>query len=1557
MSPSNSSTSSNEAPEQYGAEDQIANLERTVTESTSQNPNDNVLTRLETLSRSLSHMTRSDMSTFQIDANDFDLKQVLKFLASRNEDQGVQQKKTDVFFEDLTVIGKNSAAAFVADVGSAFTPITKLLKGGKSKQEKLDLSKMPKTRKCIQGVTGFAAQGAMVLVLGRPGSGCSTMLKAIGGETQTYIKVEGDVSYDGIPRETMIKKYKDQLIYVPELDEHFPYLTVEETLKFAIGCKTPAVRVDNVSRDRYISTIKDLYTVLFGLKHVEKTLVGNDFVRGISGGQRKRVSIAEAMSTRGTVYCYDNATRGLDASTALEFVEALRTSINITETTALVTAYQASENIYQLFDHVTVLYLGRQVYFGPIGEAVDYFVNLGFEKPTRQTSSEFLTAVTDPLERKPRRGFEHKVPTNADEFEQCWRNSTEFANLKEEIARRKSRVNTENTMQMFHDIHRSEQQRGTGKDSLYTVNFLEQLRLCTLRGFRNNINNISYSITFVVVAIVQAFVVGSSYYNTTETSMGSFSRGGVIFFDLLYFSIMSLASITALFENKPIINKQRGYTLYHPSAQIIAGQISDFPARFIGILAFSIPLYFLSNLKREAGAFFSFVLFSNVAVQAVNSFFTLLASLTPDINSAHALTGVFVMMMILYSSFLIQRPSMYWWFKWFSYMNPILYGFESMITMEFRGRIMECSPSEVIPSGTYYASVPDSDRICGFTGSHLSRELYPDAGNIVSGDVYMEIVFDYFFKHCWRNLGILILMILGFVALNCILVEKYNPMIAAADKLIFVKGGHIPQDIAKVAGLSETETSTVDDLEAGDLAKEPAQEQDVQHSSSSTDTTPQVKGNIFTSGGRLGSNDIFMWQNVEYVVPYQGEQRKLLDKVDGWVLPGTLTALMGESGAGKTTLLNVLSRRTDVGVVTGDLLINGKPLDSTFERRTGYVQQQDVHISELTVRESLLFAARLRRPASVPDAEKVEYVEKVMEILNMDDYADAIAGKLGFGLNVEQRKKLSIATELVAKPSLLLFLDEPTSGLDSQSAWAIVQVLRQLAAAGQAILCTIHQPSATLFEQFDRLLLLKVGGQTVYFGDIGKNSSTVLNYFESQGARKCQPTENSAEYLLEVIGAGATASVNEDWHQLWAKSPESKAVHKKLQTMIRDSAVKIASRTTDHRELEAKYAAPYRVQFAQVFRRTWTQFSRDLVYLKAKIMLMVLGGLVHGFSFWRVKHTVIGMQNTMFANFMAIVISAPLTNQIQARAIESRELFEVRESKSHTFHWSTLLISQFLTEIPYSVFASTLYFIAWYFPIGLSHSATTMGFWWLNYCIFFQLYYVSLGLGIVYASPDLPSANVILGMIFNFIIGFCGVVQLPSLLPTFWKFMWRASPFTYYVDSMLSTCIHDREVVCSSEEMNYLEPVGNQSCGEYLSEYFETHNGYLSNPDDYSNCGVCSYKVGDQYLSLVGMSMSHRWRNVGLYFVYILFNLWAMLFMYWLFRVRGLSIKLPSFKSAKPKAQPQEDEDSEDTEQGAEEVKDGVEETVKNDVEKGQEGLDQIAAEETAAANEKMVTN
>lgn len=184
----------------------------------------------------------------------------------------------------------------------------------------------------------------------------------------------------------------------------------------------------------------------------------------------------------------------------------------------------------------------------------------------------------------------------------------------------------------------------------------------------------------------------------------------------------------------------------------------------------------------------------------------------------------------------------------------------------------------------------------------------------------------------------------------------------------------------------------------------------------------------------------------------------------------------------KDHITDTLAVRVSVGVVTGDTLIDGVPTDATFQHQVGYAQQQDLHLSTMTIREALEFSAILRQPAETSRKEKLLYVDHVIDMLEMQDFADAIIGVPGEGLNIEQRKLLTIGVELAARPQLLIFFDEPTSGLDSQSSWVISTLIKKLANNGQAVLCTIHQPSAILFNQFDRLLLFAPGGRTVYFG-------------------------------------------------------------------------------------------------------------------------------------------------------------------------------------------------------------------------------------------------------------------------------------------------------------------------------------------------------------------------------------------------------------------------------------------------------------------------------------------
>ena len=173
----------------------------------------------------------------------------------------------------------------------------------------------------------------------------------------------------GIPQQTMIKNFKGELGYNQEVDKHFPHLTVWETLTFAAAARTPGNRIQGISRKDHIEHMTQVIMNLFGLTHTKDTKVGNDYIRGVSGGERKRVSIAEMALAGSAIGAWDNSTRGLDAASALEFTNALKIASKTSGMCNAVAIYQASQAIYDLFDKAIVLYEGRQIYFGPTDKA------------------------------------------------------------------------------------------------------------------------------------------------------------------------------------------------------------------------------------------------------------------------------------------------------------------------------------------------------------------------------------------------------------------------------------------------------------------------------------------------------------------------------------------------------------------------------------------------------------------------------------------------------------------------------------------------------------------------------------------------------------------------------------------------------------------------------------------------------------------------------------------------------------------------------------------------------------------------------------------------------------------------------------------------------------------------------------------------------------------------------------------------------------------------------------------------------------------------------------
>ncbi|KAK9368335.1 ABC-2 type transporter-domain-containing protein [Lipomyces kononenkoae] len=1305
----------------------------------------------------------------------------------------------------------------------------------------------------LRDFEGLLQPGEMLMVLGRPGSGCSTFLKTVAGDTHGfYMDQNSYMNYQGVPFQLMKTQFRGEVLYNAETDVHFPHLTVGQTLYFAALARTPSNRIRGVSREKYAGHMRDVVMAMLGLSHTVNTKVGDDFVRGVSGGERKRVSIAEAMLGGAPLQCWDNSTRGLDSATALTFIRNLKLFAQTTQTTSLVSLYQASQDAYDQFDKVTVLYEGRQIFFGPTNIAKQFFFDMGFTCPERQTTGDFLTSLTNPSERMVRPGFEAKVPRTPDEFAQRWRESEVRLQLLKEIDEfDKTYPLNGPSLQAFTRSRQANQARHIRVTSPYTISVPMQIKLCVWRGFQRLRGDLTLFFTTIISNIIMALVVSSVFYNLPPTTDSFYSRGALLFFAILLNAFSSALEILTLYAQRPIVEKHTRYAFYHPFTEAVASMLCDMPLKVMVCLSFNLTLYFMTNLRREVGAFFTFLLFSFSVVMAMSMIFRSIASVSRTISQAMAPAGILILMLVIYTGFTIPVSYMHPWFRWLNYLDPIAYGFESLMINEFRHRTFACT--SFVPSGPNYTDLPANERICSVVGAIAGQDS-------VLGDDYIGLKFDYYDSHLWRNLGIVWAFVVFFCGVYLAATEYISAAKSKGELLVF-KRGKLPDTV-----------NAADD-----------EENALSHDNENLESdSPSGEFNL------QKQTDIFFWKDVCYDIKIKGEPRRLLNAVDGFVKPGTLTALMGSSGAGKTTLLDVLASRVTIGVVTGQMLVNGHERDFSFQRKTGYVQQQDLHLSTSTVREALTFSAVLRQPAEIPRADKIAYVDEVIRILEMESYADAVVGVPGEGLNVEQRKRLTIGVELVAKPELLLFLDEPTSGLDSQTAWSICTLMRNLANNGQAILCTIHQPSAVLFQEFDRLLFLVAGGKTVYFGEIGENSKTLTSYFEKNGSHPCPPNANPAEWMLDVVGAAPGSIAARDWAEVWMESPERAAVRAEIDQM-REELSKIPPNID--KNSAGEFSAGYLEQFWTVLKRVCEQYYRTPSYIWSKVGLATAAALFIGFSFWKADTSLQGLQNQMFAVFLLFMTFGNMCAQMMPHFVTQRALYEVRERPSKTYGWKAFMAANIVAEIPWQVLCAITTYFAWYYPIGLYKNAEPMDqvhergalmfLLIMGFYIFTSTFAHMVVAGIEIADTAANLSN----LLFSLCLIFCGVLVGPSSMPGFWIFMYRVSPFTYLVDAMLSVGVANTQVHCSDIELLSFNPAANLTCGEYMASYVSTSGGQVMNPDDTSGCKFCTISSTNTFLASVSSSYSHRWRNFGLIWAYIVFNVFSAIFFYWLARV------------------------------------------------------------------------
>ena len=1150
---------------------------------------------------------------------------------------------------------------------------------------------------------------------------------------------------------------------------------------------------------------------------------------------------------------------------------------------SIVTLYQAGNGIYDLFDKVLVLDEGKQIYYGSMKEARPFMENLGFICQPGANVADYLTSVTVPTERAVRPEMEAQFPRTAEAIRAEYQKTPIYERMVSEYDYPTTDAAKEHT-QLFQESVQCEKDKMLPSTSPLTVGFIAQVKACVQRQYQILWGDKATFIIKQASTIIQALIAGSLFYDAADNSSGLFIKSGACFFAVLFNSLLSMSEVTDSFTGRPVLLKHKSFAFYHPAAFCIAQITADVPVILFQISTFSLILYFMAGLTMSAGSFFTFWVLVLSITFCMTALFRAVGAAFSTFDGASKVSGFLISATIIYTGYLIPKPEMHPWFVWVYWINPMAYAFDALLSNEFKGKIIPCVGPNLVPSGPGFE--PGDPQACAGVGGARPGMSF------VTGEDYLASL-SYGKSHIWRNFGIIWAWWVLFVAVTVVATTYWRSSSENGPSLL------IPREKARLRQIRRQQDSEGQGPAAE--KEKPVSRRDEGPMAGSTD----IETDADAASVNLARNtSVFTWKDLTYTVKTPSGDRVLLDNVQGWVKPGMLAALMGASGAGKTTLLDVLAQRKTDGTIKGSVLVDGRPLPVSFQRSAGYCEQLDVHEPFATVREALEFSALLRQSRDVPREEKLQYVDTIIDLLELHDLADTLIGDVGAGLSVEQRKRVTIGVELVSKPSILIFLDEPTSGLDGQSAYNTVRFLRKLAAAGQgkgaplqrfasydnankpkAVLVTIHQPSAQLFSQFDSLLLLAKGGKTVYFGDIGEYGKTVKGYFGRYGA-PCPEDVNVAEHMIDVVSGNV--SHGKDWSEVWLQSPEHESVTKELDALVADAAAKPPGTVDDGHE----FATGLWEQTRLVTQRMNKALYSNTDYVNNKMALHVTSALFNGFTFWNIGNSVGELHLKLFTIFNFIFVAPGVLAQLQPLFIRRRDIFETREKKSKMYSRVAFVTGLVVSEVPYLIICAVLYYVCWYYTVGFPSDSSRAGATFFV-MLMYEFVYTGIGQFVAAYAPNEVFASLVNPLIIGILVSFCGVLVPYQQITEFWRYwMYYLNPFNYLMGSMLVFAIWGTDIECKAAEFARFNPPDGSTCGDYLATYLEQGLGVASNlvnPDAMSECKVCSYTKGEDYLRSLNLNeYYYGWRDAA---IVVIFALSSYALVYALMKLRTKASK------------------------------------------------------------------
>jgi ATP-binding cassette subfamily G (WHITE) protein 2 len=556
------------------------------------------------------------------------------------------------------------------------------------------------------------------------------------------------------------------------------------------------------------------------------------------------------------------------------------------------------------------------------------------------------------------------------------------------------------------------------------------------------------------------------------------------------------------------------------------------------------------------------------------------------------------------------------------------------------------------------------------------------------------------------------------------------------------------------------------------------------------------------------------WRDLVYEVPLKKEKttKRILHGVSGHVSSGQMIALLGPSGAGKTTMLDILARRAKGGNVTGELLMNGHPIDDgVFRRVSAYVQQEDIMHGYLTVRETIRFNALLRLPSTVSDEEVDRKVLSIMQLLGIDHIADnKIGSDFARGISGGEKKRTAIALELVTSPSLL-FLDEPTTGLDTFTALHLLTLLKNLAKTGTTVIFSIHQPRSSIFRLFDLVLVLNGYGEEAYFGP----ATDAVPFLQSAGVVTDQP-DNPADFLLDSVSVvRAAENINrEDFPDL--PPPEqskniSAAFRDRKMQQVNNEITEITARFVDGTGLPPALKSPYyRSVFQQiriVSKRAFLNKMRDPIATLVAIVVAIIFALLVGSIYFRLNLQYPNIQNRLGVLFFFVMNTAFSNLGSLAIFLMERNIY-VREHGNGMYRPSAYYLGKIVQDVPISLMVNLLFNVIGYFMCGLQASFDKfMKYFLVNSLVMLNSY--TLCMWISNMSKNYQVANLIAPLLMVMFLIPSGMMINLNSLPVYWRWLKYISFVRFGYEAVVVNEFEGLDFQCT--EVNAVCPTANST--------------------------------------------------------------------------------------------------------------------------------------------------